>query len=341
MNRPAPNSLGLSLTRFFQTYLPSLRGMSTHTIRSYRDAIVLYLQFVASQTGQPPDQIDLDGFTAQLVTEFVTFLEHKRGNRVGTRNARLAAIHTFARFAAAEHPGQMAEMQRILSVPFKRHAQREPVEYLEQAEVAALLKMPTHPTVSDRRDHALFALMFNTGARVQEVLDLRVRDVRVEPPCQVRLQGKGGKVRICPIWAQTAEKLRPLMEQASATADPDSPLFVNRSGRKLTRFGVRYILRKRMEACTESIDPERAKHFHPHTLRHTTAIHLLRAGVDFVTISQWLGHSSLNTTMLYARADIDLKRQALAQVFPDILAPHSLPRNPQEGLEVIDWLRRL
>ena len=167
MKRAAPNDLGSSLTRFFQTYLPSLRGMSPHTIKSYRDAIVLYLRFVASQTGLPPDQIDLDGFTASRVSDFVTFLEQTRGNRVGTRNARLAALHTFASFAAAEYPEHMAELQRILAVPFKRHAQRAPVEYLEQAEVAALLRIPRHPSASDRRDHALLALMFNTGARVQ------------------------------------------------------------------------------------------------------------------------------------------------------------------------------
>jgi len=223
MKRTAPNDLGLCLVKFFQTYLPSLRGMSAHTIRSYRDAIVLYLRFVSSQIGKHPDQIDLDGFTAQYVAGFVTFLEHTRHSRIGTRNARLAAIHTFARFAAAEYPERMAELQRILGVPFKRNARREPVEYLEQAEVAALLRLPAHPTASHQRDHALFALMFNTGARVQEMLDLRVRDVRLDPPCQVRLQGKGGKVRICLIWAQTAAKLRQLMEQSSRSLDADSP----------------------------------------------------------------------------------------------------------------------
>lgn len=341
MKRAAPNDLALCLVKFFQTYLPALRGMSPHTIRSYRDAIVLYLRFAASRTSKHPDQIDLDGFTAQHVTEFVTFLEHTRGNRVGTRNGRLAAIHTFARFAAAEHPERMAELQRVLAVPFKRHAQREPIEYLEQAEVAALLRMPAHPTASHRRDHALFALMFNTGARAQEVLDLRVRDVRLDPPCQVRLHGKGGKVRICPIWAQTATKLRQLVEQSSSPADADSPLFVNRSGKKLTRFGLRYLLQKRLAACVESIDGDRAKRIHPHSLRHTTAIHLLKAGVDFATISQWLGHASLNTTMHYARADIDLKRQALAQVFPDVLAPPRAGRVALDRLDVVGWLRRL
>jgi integrase/recombinase XerD len=341
VKRAAPNDFGQCLVKFFQVYLPSLRGMSAHTIRSYRDAIVLYLRFVSSQTGRHPDQIALDGFTAQSVADFVTFLEHTRHNRIGTRNARLAAIHTLARFAAAEHPERMAELQRVLAVPFKRNARREPIEYLESSEVAALLKMPVHPTASHQRDHALFALMFNTGARVQEVLDLRVRDVRLDPPCQVRLLGKGGKVRICPIWAQTAAKLRQLMERSPSSFDADSPLFVNRNKAKLTRFGVRYLLQKRLAACDGVIDADRAKRLHPHSLRHTTAIHLLKAGVDFATISQWLGHASLDTTMRYAKADIDLKRQALAQVFPDVLAAPSAGRVALERLDVINWLRRL
>jgi len=341
MKRTVPNDLGLCLVKFFQIYLPSLRGMTTPTIRSYRDAVVLFLRFAASRTSKHSDQIDLDDFTAQYVSEFVTFLEQARHNCIGTRNVRLAAIHTFARFAATEYPERMAELQRVLGVPFKRNARLEPIEYLEQAEVAALLKMPTHPTASHYRDHALFALMFNTGARVQEVLDLRVRDIRLDPPCQVRLLGKGGKVRICPIWAQTAAKVRQLLERSSSPIDADSPLFVNRSGKKLTRFGVRYLLQKRLAACPEAIDADRAKRIHPHSLRHTTAIHLLKAGVDFATISQWLGHASLNTTMNYARADIDLKRQALAQVFPDVLARPRPGRVALDRLGVVGWLHRL
>lgn len=341
MKRPGPNDLGRCLTRFFQEYLPSMRGMSPHTVHSYRDAVVLYLRFVAASEGIHPDEIDLDGLTAARVSAFVISLEQSRGNSVGTRNARLAALHAFARFAAAEHPSHMAELQRVLGVPFKRMQRSEPMEYLEEAEVSALLRMPEQPTVWDLRDHVLFALMFNTGARVQEVLDLRVRDVRLDAPCQVRLHGKGGKIRLCPIWVQMAAKLRQFMAQSPAPIDADSPLFCNRNGRKLTRFGVRHLLRKRLEACAPLIDAERAKRLHPHSLRHTTAIHLLRAGVDFATISQWLGHASLTTTMLYARTDIDLKRQALAQVFPDALGARRPGKVALQHLDVVGWLRRL
>lgn len=335
-----PNDLGRCLVRFFQDYLPSLRGMSPHTIRSYRDALVLYLQHMASRSTRPVDKLDLGDFTAEHVAEFVTFLEHTRRNSIGTRNARLAALHTFARFAATEHPERLAELQRVLGIPFKRGAPREPLEYLDQREVEALLKTPASATASSQRDLALFALMFNTGARVQEVLDLQVRDVRLEPPYQVRLRGKGGKIRVCPIWAQTAAKLRRVIER-SAAAEPTRPLFTNRHGTKLTRFGVRYLLRKRLALCAESIATLRGKRIHPHSLRHTTAVHLLKAGVDFATISQWLGHASLNTTMHYAKADLDIKRQALAQVFPDVLGAPRAGRVALERLDVVGWLRRL
>lgn len=341
MTHPSPNTLSHCIVRFFQEYLPTLRGMSTHTIHSYRDALVLYLRFTASDHKRRIEQLSFDDITAEGVGRFLAFLERDRGNSVTTRNTRLAALHTFARFAAGELPERLVELQRILCIPFKRGTRRGPVEYLEETEVEALLHIPSGASNAEQRDHALFALMFNTGARVQEVLDLTLGDLRLDPPYQVRLRGKGGKTRTCPIWAQTAKKLRRLIEQSPSPLDQDSPLFTNRRGTKLTRFGVRYLLKKRIEACTDTVPTLRDKHIHPHSLRHTTAIHLLKAGVDFVTISQWLGHATLNTTMDYARADMDTKRQALLQVFPDVLPAPRAGHIASEHLDVINWMRRL
>lgn len=340
MRRTQPTALGRALVRFFQAYLPQLRGMSEHTIHSYRDALVLFLQFAAKRSGRSLVTLDLADFSAAHVTAFLSSLETERGNRIATRNARLAALHTFARFLSSEHPEQLAELQRILGVPFKRGARSAPIEYLEQEEVEALLRAIDRSSPAGQRDHALFALMFNTGARVQEILDLRLCDLRLEPPYQVRLRGKGGRVRICPIWAHTAQRLRELASRGRASIDQDAPLFANRRGTKLTRFGVRYLLRKYIDASSAA-QSLRAKHIHPHSLRHTTAIHLLKAGVDFATISQWLGHATLNTTMTYARADLDLKRQALSQVFPDVLAAPRAGRIALSRLDVLGWLRRL
>jgi integrase/recombinase XerD len=341
MKTVKPNALARTLVKFFQEYLPTLRGMSTHTIRSYRDGLVLYLRFVSTRKRCGIESLDIEHLSAAQVEEFLADLERARGNGIPTRNVRLAALHTFARFAASEAPEHLAELQRILAIPFKRGSQRVPLEYLDQREVEALLATPTRPTPAQERDHALFALMFNTGARVQEVLDLKVRDVRLAPPYQVRLHGKGNKIRICPIWAHTAARLRRLIERSPWTAEPDNPIFVNVHGAKLTRFGVRYILRKRIAVCATDVATLKDKRIHPHSLRHTTAIHLLKAGVDFATISQWLGHASLNTTMAYARADLDLKRQALMQVFPDAPRPPRAGRVSLERLDVAGWLRRL
>jgi site-specific recombinase XerD len=234
----------------------------------------------------------------------------------------------------------LAQLQRLLGIPFKRGARNAPIEYLESAEAEALLGRIDCSSKTGHRDYALFALMLNTGARVQEVLDLKLSDVRTEPPYQVRLRGKGAKVRLCPIWASTAARLRELAQQTSPGATTDALLFTNRRGGKLTRFGVRYLLSKYIAASTATASTLQDKRIHPHSLRHTTAIYLLKAGVDFATISQWLGHASVNTTMKYARADLDLKRQALAQVFPEALAPPA-GEGVRGGLNVVEWLRRL
>lgn len=343
MKTHQPTQLGHGVVRFFQEYLPSMRGMSPHTLRSYRDALVLLLRFVAHDAHRAIEALEIPDLSAERITRFLHFLETERHNGIATRNARLAAIHTFARFLAAERPEHLGILQRILGIPFKRGAKEAAIEYLESGEVQALLNSIDRSSLLGQRDYTLFALMFNTGARVQEILNLRPRDLRLDPPCQVRLRGKGLKVRVCPIWPGTAQLLRELMERLRLT-DPeqrDAPLFINRQGTPLTRFGVRYLLRKYLASSCASVSTIQGKRLHPHSLRHTTAVHLLKAGVDFATISQWLGHATLNTTMRYARADIDLKRQALAQVFPDVLAPPRTQDISPESGNLESWLRRL
>ena len=336
-----PNNLGRALMSFFQDYLPAQRGMSAHTVRSYRDAIVLFLRFLTQHTGQPVESMEIGDLRPDRVTSFLAQLEDQRGNCVATRNVRLAALHTLAKFLATEHPQCMSTLQAVLAVPFKRGARSSPMAYLEHEEVAGLLGSIDRSTGLGRRDYALFALMFNTGARVQEILDLHASDVRLDAPAQVRLTGKGNKVRVCPIWASTAQLLRPLSEASNSSTAASRPLFVNHRGEPLTRFGVRYLLRRYMELAAEKHPSLRGRSIHPHSLRHTTAVHMLKAGVDFASISQWLGHASLNTTMVYARADLDLKRQALLQVFPDALAAPKAGSVTPSRIGLFDWLRRL
>ena len=343
MKPTTPTDLGRDLVRFFGDFLPSQRGLSPHTVHSYRDALLLLLQFVSKDAKRSVDRLEITDLTAERVIRFLDFLEVERGNGIATRNARLGAIHVFARFLATHRPEHLGSLQRVIGLPFKRGGRELPIEYLERGEIEALLKRIDRSTHLGRRDYSLFALMFNTGARVQEVLNLRRRDVRLDAPCQVRLHGKGNKTRLCPVWPATAQLLRGLInESPPSEADPaDTLLFTNARGQPLTRFGVRYLLRRYVAAATPDAPTLRDKRIHPHSLRHSTAIALLKAGVDFATISQWLGHAGLNTTMRYARADIDLKRQALAQVFPDALAPPRGGRLIIDGRDLVGWLRRM
>ena len=346
MKRPATTDLARAVFRFFQEYLPTQRGMSAHTIRSYRDSLLLFLHYLARGSGGRIEQLELRDLTPERTIAFLAHLERERGNGIATRNARLAALHTFARFLSSSHPEHMVNFQGVLSLPFKRGAQRVPIDYLETDEVEALLSAIDRKTISGERDYALFSLMFNTGARVQEVLNLRVRDVRFDTPHQVRLVGKGNKIRLCPIWPRTAKLLKDLVRTNAGwhTSEADEAehfIFCNRRGETLTRFGVRYLLRKYLPKRPNAGSKDLGKRLHPHSLRHTTAIYLLKSGVDFATISQWMGHSTLNTTVRYARADMDLKRQALLQVFPEILGAPKAGHVRLDGSELRRWLQRL
>jgi integrase/recombinase XerD len=237
-----PTGLGRSIVGFFQEYLPTLRGMSRYTIQSYRDGLVLFLQFAATtDCGRAIESLEVADITADRVGRFLAFLESARQNSITTRNARLAALHTFSRSLVAGNPDHMAALQRVLGIPFKRGARAAPIEYLEKAEIEVLLASIDRSTLSGQRDYAMFSLMFNTGARIQEILNLRVRDVRLESLFQVRLAGKDNKMRVCPIWPRSAQLLKDLIQKqhAGAESPADQPIFLNERGATMTRFGVR------------------------------------------------------------------------------------------------------
>jgi integrase/recombinase XerD len=343
MSRATPTALGRDLVTFFEDFLPAQRGLSPHTIRAYRDALLLLLRFTARELRRTVDRLDVPDLTVERVTRFLASLEAERRNGIATRNARLGAIHVFARYLAGQRPEYLGILQRIIGMPFKRGAIEVPIEYLDRIELDALLKSIDRSTDLGRRDYALFAFMFNTGARVQEVLDVRIADVRLEAPPQVRLLGKGRKERVCPLWPATSRLLRDLIaKRRGVGCDENLPLvFTNARGKPLTRYGVRYLLRRYVQKASRVAPSLRSKKLHPHSIRHSTAVALLKSGVDFATISQWLGHAGLNTTMRYARADLDLKRRALAQVFPDAVTPPPSGRLLLDGTDLLGWLRRL
>lgn len=338
MNARGPNALARALRGFFVDYLPRVRGGSPHTILSYRDSLVLLLRFVAERRKRPVSRLDLDDLGPEEVLDFLQHLETARQNQVATRNVRLAAIHAFFRFCATEEPARVAQCQRVLAVPFKRSRTR-PIEYFDYHEIEAVLATVDRATADGRRDYTLLATMFNTGARVQELVAMNVRDLQLEALPQVRLHGKGRKERWCPLWTQTADLLRALLAERHATGSVDQPVFCNHRGGRLTRFGIRYLLGKYCARAKAGTPTLAHKRLHPHSMRHSTAVHLLRAGVDITTISHWLGHASVTTTNRYATVDLDMKRKAIEQARPTDFA--SGPALWHNDASVLEWLESL
>ncbi|NBB42398.1 tyrosine-type recombinase/integrase [Sphingobium yanoikuyae] len=329
---PFPNLL----RAFFYEWLVEQRNASIHTVRSYRDSWRLLLRFIAQRTGKKVATITLADLAASEVAAFLGHAEHERGGTIGTRNCRLAAIRSFFHFVATKDPASVAQCVEILHIPIKRAPVPEP-SYLDPAEVTVILAQPDRSTVEGMRDHALFSFLYNSGARIQEALDLCPEAIRFESPNCVRLTGKGRKERICPLWPETVLLLRKLLERQPRA--PDQRLFVNRYGEPLSASGVRFKLAAYVRSAAETMPTLCAKHVTPHAFRHATAVHLISAGVDVTIIRSWLGHVSLDTTNHYARANLETKRKALEQV----AAPTTPGGKPswKRDASVLAWLDKL
>ena len=332
-----PNLLGAALRDYFTDHLPRLRGTSPHTLHSYRDSLVLLLRFLSQQRQKPVTGLDLTDLDPPGILAFLSHLEQGRKNAVSTRNMRLSAIHAFFHFVAARNPEHLELAQRVLGIPFKRTRQRA-IDYLEYEEMDAILKTINRVTLQGSRDYALLATMFNTGGRVQEIADLRACDLQLTKPFQVRLFGKGRKERYCPLWPQTATVLRAFCHLRNLDLGSDSRVFLNHRGQPLTRFGIRHILARCLSLACASAPSLRKKRLHPHSMRHSTAVALLKSGVDLSSISHLLGHASPTTTNRYAKVDIEMKRQAIAKVKP-------VPRRSRTPWStdhtILDWLESL
>lgn|SRR3990167_7987050 len=307
-----PNALAKYLQDFFSNYLTRLRGLSSHSIKNYRDCLVLLLRYIAEQKQCAVTDLNLSDFTSEKIIAFLQMLEDVRHNSASTRNIRLATIHVFFRYAAGRDPERLEQCQKILAIPFKR-TNTQIVEYLEYEEIQAVLSAVDRSNQDGRRNYILLITMFNTGARVQEILNIRLRDLQLIKPYQVRLLGKGRKERICPLWMKTAKLLKEMIGERNDIA-PGDPIFLNHQNRPMTRFGVRYVLAKYCEIAKKYAPTLTNKKLHPHSMRHSTAVHLLKSGVDIVTISHWLGHSNINTTNRYMSVDLDLKRDAINKI---------------------------
>jgi integrase/recombinase XerD len=274
---------------------------------SYRDTLRLLLPFVAGLIKKSVEQILVEDLSPTVLRQFLGYLEKERGCSARTRNQRLSALHSLARFIATEAPEQLAWCAEVCAIPFKKTLQPT-IAYLEKPEMDALLAAPKRSSAQGFREYAVLLFLYNTGARVDEAARLTSADLELEGSPAVRIHGKGGKTRHCPLWPTTAQILATCTAQRPATA----PVFVNRRGQAMTRFGLHALVRRCALHAAVSKPSIARKKVSPHTIRHTTAVHLLRAGVDINTIRAWLGHVSLDTTHIYAEVDLEMKAQALA-----------------------------
>ena len=274
MSSSKSSTLALAWNGFFMDYLPRQRALSPHTRQSYRDSVKLLLQFTAGEKGDP-SQLAVEHLSVEKVTAFLQNLETCRKNQVSTRNVRLSAIHSFFRYLGGRYPEHLEQAQRILSIPFKRTGTRV-IEHLEFEEIQAVLKAVKLDQGNGCRDLALLSFMFNTGARVSEVVGLQTTDLRLTAPCSVLLRGKGQKERTCPIWPETARLLQKLIQQHDLPPSQSASVFLNDRGGRLTRFGIRLILKKYVEKAASSCPSLKHKRLHPHSIRHSTATFLLR-----------------------------------------------------------------
>jgi integrase/recombinase XerD len=301
--------LAPTLQAFFTDRLITQRDVSPRTVAAYRDTFRLLLAFVEQQTSKQPFQLDLADLDAPLIGAFLTHLEQDRHNTPRTRNARLAAIHSFYRYAALRHPEHLATIARIMAIPTKRH-QRNDLTYLTKPEIEALLQAPDQAAWLGRRDHTLLLTMITTGVRVSELIAINISDVTLTPGAQhLKVHGKGRKNRTTPLKAETTTALRAwLHERAGA---PHEPLFPTRQGHQLHRQTVALLVTKHARAAAARCPSLATKRVSPHTLRHTNAMLLQAERVDIATIALWLGHESIKTTYVYQHADNQLKQEAI------------------------------
>jgi integrase/recombinase XerD len=307
------NSSNLSklLQDFFYQNLINQRNVSSQTIAAYRDTFRLLLQHVSKGLGKPPTKMYLDDLDMSTILGFLAHLETDRKNSVRTRNARLAAIRSFMNYAAYREPASLPGIQKVLSIPIKRF-ERPILGSLTREEIDAILEAPDATKWSGQRDRAMFTVFYNTGARVSEVIGMKIKNLQLFPKASVQIHGKGRKDRIVPLWKTTALMLKSWVSQMDV--NPEAFVFPNRSGKPLSASGIQYRLRLAVLKASNLCPTLCNREVSPHTIRHTTAMHLLQSGVDLTVIALWLGHENPATTHMYMEADLTMKEKALEKL---------------------------
>lgn len=331
-------TLGTMVYSFFIDHLAAQKGLRPATIRSYRDTLRLFLTFVAADARRPITQLHVEDLTFERVLAFLQHLETARHNRVPTRNQRLAGLRTLFEYLGRRLPERLHVCERVAAIPTKRTPLPE-MRFLDRTEIATLFAQLPREGRQALRDHALLLTLYNTGARVQEIADLRVEHVSLTAPLHVRLRGKGDKWRTCPLWEETARVLRRLLEDRHVT-DPSAPVFTSASGRPLTlRIGIYKRVRQHaggLESATAARTP--ARRITPHVFRHTAAVHLLEAGVEVNVIRGWLGHVSLETTNRYAEITVHMKEAAMRLCEPPTTDGHVRKPAWRDDPALLAWL---
>jgi site-specific recombinase XerD len=334
-----PTDFSVHVTNFLTHYLAAQRNLSPNTIKAYRDVFILLLRFCRDVRDIALERLSLAQIDASLVEAFLDHLANDRHAAIRTQNHRLAALHAFFRYVQSEVPERLLQSQQILAIPLRRHA-RSNVGYLSKEYLAQILARPDLHTGAGRRDAVLLSVLYDTGARVQELIDLSAGDVRLDPPPQVRLIGKGRKMRAVPLMDATVELLRDHRRDNNLDRPEhaDKPLFQNRQGGRLSRSGVRYLLQKYVQPVRRD-HPGFTQPVSPHSLRHTKGMHLLQSGVPLEIIRDFLGHVDVKTTEIYARANLEMKRKALEKV-TDVTP---LPKIPswKQNKTLLEWLHSL
>ena len=324
---------------FFQDYLQAHRGLSSNTILAYRDAIKLFLAFLSKHTQSHITKLTLDDLSSENVLAFLIHIEKTRQCTITTRNLRLSALRTLFGYLITQDTVRAGQYQRVVSIPIKQSS-HQVMEYLEVNEVKAVIDCIDRNKAAGRRDYALLNFLYNTGARVQEACDLCIEHVHFEPPQLVTITGKGRKIRQVPLWSETATLLKSYIAERRPSSDSLNNIFLNSRGYPLTRFGVRHIIRDRVAAAENNCQSLSKKKVGPHTFRHTTAMHLLQAGVDLSVIKNWLGHVNLDTTHAYVEIDLEMKRKALSSCAPACKS-NELQQLVKQNNDIICWLESL
>lgn len=333
------NDLMHYIQMFFRDYLTIQKGVSENTIKTYRDSLKLFLKFIAKKENKTISKITLGDLDAESVIAFLKEIERSRNNCIVTLNLRLTSLKTFFTYLVTQDISRSGIYQRIIAIPIKRGA-RPLMEYLEIHEVKAIIDTINRKDKSGQRDYVILNLLYNTGARVSEICNLKVENIRFESPPVITIVGKGQKLRHIPLWKETSDILYKYLKKNNILNSPKAFVFLNSHGKPISRFGIRYIVRRRVSDATSICQSLTRKRIGPHTFRHTIAMHMLQSGVDLTVIKNWLGHVNLETTHGYIEIDLEMKRKALSSLSP-VGKSYDLDLLIKENKDVIDWLESL